>query len=582
MRRTHGTPWLALGLSAALLSPGAAQAKGIYSGKVSLSGFLYAESDGIDVTNGGDATVKTAAAARLAYGDLRATVDARRIAKEKLDFHLDVRLRLTGSLDFESKFGSEFFANRTTDSAGTSSRGYLGGPEYDLREAYVNVRFTEQLGLQVGRMFIAEADSVKLDGVRLWRQFGAHWTGTLFVGGYPNPYSRSLLSDYEPPCSAGVAGERGNSAASTGACAGEGRKLGFAAGAGARYSYKSLWGSVGVVGSFFGGLSDGGPVQINPLAKDYNAATTDVGQANLLEPDAALDAPRVYLAWLNAWRPIERFDLFSDLVFDAYGSGGPQLTRLVLLGTLRVLPTDRLTLRIGASYMSSLAINMYLNRMVYNRISGVTPLSQGISFVENNLTILRTGRAEGRLTLDSLLVRRLGGFVEGRVRFRTLLGGDSVPGVYDDRSLYGSNTSSLAGDGTIGLRDTGSVAGLRGSLSYSFISDFRATNHVINFDIGREFWQDRIGLTLNYVAAITKDKGSPDEICGPTSPFRGCFGLRSGMTHEVGLLATLNPWRTLFVVADYRFIALLTDARGTTTYPPTLSHSILARVEFRW
>lgn len=583
-----------VGAALSLLDGGAAQAqsKGVYSGKVSLSGFYYAETDGLDIKK--DDTLipqKIATASQLGFGELRATVDARRIAKERIDFRLDVRLRFTGTYNFELKFDDSFLDKRdTTNNFGLTSRGYLGGPEYDLREAYVNVRFSNTMGLQIGRMYVNEADNIKLDAARLWRSFGPHWTGSAFVGGYPNPYSRSLLSDYSSPCGAGVAGITVGDPATSGPCAAQGLQFGLGAGAGARYSYDRLWGSVGLVGSFFFGSGDGGKVQANPAAASVlGTPMPPVEQANLQDPSGSLDSPRIFLAWLNAWRPLEKFDLFSDLVLDAYGSAGPQLTRLVLLGTVRLLPNDRLTMRIGASYMSSLAINMYLSRMVYNRLSGGTLSAQGLSFIENNLTILRTGRAEGRATLDARLIRRLGGFVEGRFRFRTLLNGGSDPDVYSDKTVYGQFAQSVAGDGSIGLRDTGSLAGLRGSLSYTFIGDYRAMNHVINFDVGRDFWNERIGVTLNYVAAITKDKGPikgmADDACDVSSPFNACYGHRSGMAHELGLLLTLNPWRTLYVVADYRLIALTTDRQPggvVETFPTVISHAILGRLEFRW
>jgi len=337
--------------------------KGVYSGKVALTGFFYTESDGINLT--GDESLllsKLATSTQLGFGELRATVDARRIAKERIDFRLDVRLRLTGDFNFETKFTDDFFDKRKSDNnLGLSARGYLGGSEYDLREAYVNVRFSESFGLQLGRMFINEADNIKLDAVRLWRRFGPNWTGTVFAGGYPNPYSRSLLTDYAPPCGNGVAADIYNPA-TEGRCIPPGLQLGVGAGVGARYSYDRLWGSVGLVGSFFKGEGDGGNVQPDPNARSVmGMPTPPITQSNLLPADGALDAPRVFLSWLNSWRPAERFDLFSDLVIDAYGSAGPQLTRLVLLGSVRLLPNDRLTMRVGASYLSSLAVNMFLS-----------------------------------------------------------------------------------------------------------------------------------------------------------------------------------------------------------------------------
>jgi hypothetical protein len=441
-------------------------------------------------------------------------------------------------------------------------------------------------------MFITEADNLKLDGARIWHNFGQHWIGSTFVGGYPNPYSRSLLTDYTAPCGAGVAGDLSGTA--TGPCTASGPQLGVGLGAGARYFYNTLWGSVGVVGSFFDGPGDGGPVKINTEVYPYGSFGVTPNQPNLAPPDLSLTAPRIYLAWLNSWRPAERFDLFTDLVVDLYGSAGPQLTRLVLLGTIRILRDDRLTLRIGASYMSSLAIDMYMSRLVYNRVSGTTLGALGISAVENNLTILGTGRAEGRATLDARIVRRLGAFVEGRVRYRDLISGSSDASVYvtdttNSASMaYLANVPSLAGDFSVGLRDNGSLAGIRASLVYTGLFDYLATDHVINFEVGRDFWRERIGVTLNYVAAFERDKlvGTMN-VCSPIDPFAACFGMRSGATHEAGLTLTVNPWRTLFFLIDYRFVALLTDPQppgqpNPTTFPTVLSNAMLGRIEFRW
>lgn len=582
-----------LGLLAAVAAPVSAQADGVVTGKVSLTGFYYTESDGITIDDSTEVTQvqrKTATNSNLGFGELRAIVDGRRLARERLDFRLDVRLRMTGNFDWERKHSREEDANTLYNnsygpSLGTSARGYLGGREYDLREAYLVFRATPTLHIQFGRMFVNEADTLKLDGVRVARQFSKHWEGSIFAGGYPNPYSRSVLSDYEAPCGAGVSGARLGTA--EGPCETEGPKLALAAGVGTRYTYDTLWGSIGLVGSFFLGPGDGGKVAIND---GYSVMFSPY--STLQAPADGLDNPRVFVSWLNSWRPAERVDLFSDIVVDLYGSAGPQLTRAVLLGTFRLLPNDRLTLRVGYSHLSSLAINMYLSRMVYNRQSGAT-FGSGTAAIENNLTILRTGREEGRVTLDTKIVRRLGAFLEGRFRYRSLINGDSNADVYKSADVgYAANTQNLAGDVTLGLRDTGSLKAIRAGLSYSAIFDFRANNHVINFDIGRDFWNERIGFTFNYVAAITADKLKTETdgtltpcSVSPTEAFATCFGKRSGSTHEVGVLFSANPFRTLFFILDYRFIAMLTGKQNYTDPiepAPVLSHSILLRSEYRW
>ncbi len=587
--RGRGLAVAAAVLAAACL-PGVAHADSVFTGRISLTGFFYTESDSIDPNN--EPERKRATTANLAFGDLRLTLNALRAAKGRLDFRFDARVRGTGDFDFERKFttdpdaGAKLSANSGL-SLGYSSRGYVGGREYDLREFYLLIRATDKFHLQLGRMFVTEADNLKLDGLRFIRIFGPHWDGTLFGGLYSNPYSRSVLTDYVPPCGQGVAGS--STGLATGPCETNGFQLGVAAGIGARYAYDTLWGNIGITGSFFLGPGDGGRVVSNPTAT-IPANLPEPVVANLQPADTTtLDQPRIFVSWLNSWRPAERVDLLSDVVVDVYGSAGVQPTRALALGTFRLVKNDRLTLRLSYSHMSSLAINLYLNRLVYNRLSGTTLLAQGVSAVENNLTVLRTGRDEGRVTLDSRFYRRLGAFIEGRLRSRFLINGESNPTVYNDKTLYGNNTQNLAYDVSGGLRDTGSLKGIRFGLTYSGIFDFRANNHVINFDIGRDFADDRFGFTVSYVLALTRDKVPPGGAagsCSPTDPFLSCYGARSGSTHEVGVQLTASPVRSLFFLLDYRFIALLTDPQdlsiGLTTYPPTLSHAILFRTEYRW
>jgi len=581
-----------------LLAPSVATAGPVYRGKVSLTGFYYTEDDGVDPTLNIDKRIATNS--NLGLIDLRATVLASRLWKERLDFKLDFRLRVTGSLDFERKFdtnsklsGDDFYKTPL----GTSARGYLGGREYDLREAYVIFRPIPTWHLSLGRMYIAETDAIKVDGARVSHDFGSHWYGSAFFGGYANPYSRSLLTDYVAPCGSGVAGQRSDtptiisgpfdptpSELATQQCQTDGGKFGLVGGAGARYNYDVLWGTVGAAASFFLGPSDGG--NVGPNLSASTPMGTDPIQRNLIDPSSSLDAPRVFVSWFNSWRPHERVDVMSDLVVDLYGSAGPQLTRAVLMSSIRALTDDKLTIRLGYSHMSSLAINMYLARLVYNRTAGTTLAAIGASAVENNLTVLRTGRDEGRITLDSRFFRRLGGFIEGRFRSRMPLNGDSVPDVYS-QTLYTKNTSNLAGDVSLGVRDTGTFAGIRASLIYSLIFDYRAQNHVVSFDIGRDFWKDRISASLGYTVAITTDQFANNDkvFCTPGDPFSGCFGKRAGQTHEGNAQVTLNPWRTLFFLVDYRLIAMTSDDRKdlpTKEVPTVFTHAILFRSEFRW
>jgi hypothetical protein len=93
----------------------------------------------------------------LGYGDLRAVIDARRLPGN-FELHLDGRVRLTG----------EYSTDAATQGADQiTARGYLGGKEYELRQAWTRRR-GEQWDFALGRMIVSEADALRLDGARLW------------------------------------------------------------------------------------------------------------------------------------------------------------------------------------------------------------------------------------------------------------------------------------------------------------------------------------------------------------------------------------------------------------------------------
>jgi hypothetical protein len=436
-------------------------------------------------------------------------------------------------------------------------------------------------------MFVNEADILKIDGARLLRRFGPHWEGSVFLGGNPNPYSRSILSDYTPPCGAGVSTPLVNEAGQIVAAPCQtGTNFGIAAGLTARYEYSTLWGSLALVGSVFGSPGDGGPVQVEDPAVLMDRGLQQ--PANLQLPSLGLDSPRIYVSWINSFRPIERLDLFANLVVDLYGSGGPQITRLVTLGTLRLLRDDRLTLRLGYTRMSSLAINMYLNRMLYSRVLGGTLTDQGAGIIENSLTVLRTARDDVRATADVKIVRRLGAYIDAHFRHRALLGAGSNPTVYE-AAAYTDNTANFGVEVAAGLRDSGTLYGIRAALSYIALFNFRGSSDVLSLDLGRDFLGERLTLDFQYVLALTRDNGAAFAGTGCTAEMAfapQCYGQRSGVTHELGLTLTGNPWRKLFLLFDYRLTAMQTSPIGTTEpkteVPTVIGNSILVRGEYRW
>lgn len=576
--------------------------------RISLTGFYYQEQELPALS-----TSALAAQTRIGMGDARIVLDGRELLG-RLDARLDVRSRISGSsdtaasgFDFENKFSPQIAAAPTNQVA---YRGYLGGPEFiDLREMYLRILLRPRLRLSLGRMFMVEADAQKIDGARLQLELGSSWELGLFVGGAPNPYSRYLLSDYDAPCGNGVAAgdtqlnlqnpiapANGVTAPAQLAAAGEpcrpsGPQLALTGGLTARYRWRQWWwGTLGLSGAFYGG--DG----VSAVERDPTV-TDRIG--NLALANNERDAPRVFLSWTTQASPIKRLQLFADVVFDLAGSSGAQVTRALVSGNLRLFPGDRLHLRATYVYLSSLAIGMYLRNFLYNRNPNGTTLG-GLGVVENNLTLLRTGRNEARLSGDLQLLRALHLFAEGRLRHRSLLDGEQNPDVYLDAS-YQESQRNLAGDVTLGLRDGGTVRGLRSTLSYGFLQGFRSQSHHLRALMGysvRRTERELATLEAEYAALATADEGADGTSCANLVPLSiqggdgraqidprlsvflpDCFGRRRGVTHEAGLTFTLSPTPRMFVLLDYRFTAMLTDPQPELATPTVLGHSLLLRLE---
>lgn len=574
--------------------------------RVSFTGLFYTEHE-IGVPPGVQPVL--ASPTDLLFGDLRLELSATQLAK-RVDLHLDVRERFTGSFDFERKFTDNYFA---TASNYRSARGYLGGREHDLRQAWVGLRVGRQTMLMFGRMVIREADALKIDGARIRMPWGEHWEVSAFFGGYPNPYSRSLFSDYIPPCGAGVA-SGGSAVINLGPlgqsypggtlpiapdpCRSAQTQLSLAGGLAARYRYSRFAGQLGLVGALLGGLGDGGPVLLDPVRPPDPSCMPD--RAGNLQPAdiCRRDAPRFYLNWQNQLPQLGPVELFTDLVVDLHGSHGPQLTRALAVASIHLLPKQRMTLRTGYTYLSSVAIDQFLRLQLYNRAPNGTTLDprDSAGIVENNLTVVRTARQEARVSVDATLYKQWSLWAEGRFRHRSLLGGERNPQVFRS-PLYTDQVRTLAYDATLGVRNSGLFSELRLGATYTFLRDFRAQNHLFRISLGRPLARERITLEGDYLLLATRDDGVGKTACANNlNPPLGqdylarldprqslfaadCFGRRRGLTHELGVTATAIPWRHLVILADYRVTLVQTDPQAGVPIPTLLGHSLWLRLE---
>jgi hypothetical protein len=498
----------------------------------------------------------------LAYADLRLQLDGRRLPGN-FELHIDGRVRITGELGI-----NEY---DVANAAGYTSRGYLGGREYELRQMYV-MRRGESTDFALGRFFVPEADLMKLDGVRVWYRFKKpHWDFSAFAGGYPNPYSRSLTTDYQ--------GANGYYGAPLGG------------GADVSYVYDKYWGSLAAAVIYLGGNNDGGPINIMDVTPVYTTET-----------------PRSFLNWVGYERFTSWLDIYHNLVLDLSGSAGVQLTRLDAFATVRA--GKHLTFRLGYDHLSSLGIEIFLTPILQSRTylaqNGVTMLPS----ITNNLVVERTAHDQAYLNVDA----HWGLFnvwAEGRVRIRSL-----INETYDPQ-FAGQPTASiapLAGDATFGLRDLGTLKKLRLGLWYTFLDDYRSLSYILGFSMGRNFLEERLGFDFEFLYAKTTDFGAngtfaaiptscaspntglptssaniPIMMMGMTTSYvaaaldQTCHGTRDGGSYEAGLTITGNPWKHWFGMIDYRVVAIDgKDANNPGGAPVIFTHQLLLRIEARY
>lgn len=501
--------------------------------RLSLTGMYLAEQEGAVPTR----SAQVSSPFELGYGELRAVIDGRRLPGQ-FDLHADLRLRITG----------EFSTDAATQAADQiTSRGYLGGREYELRQLWFKRR-GESIDFGFGRMIVAEADALRLDGVRLWYRPRKHWDMSAYAGAYPNPYSRSLTTDYL------------------------GGNFAFAGGADATYTYDKIWGSFSASGSYFSGNDDGGALNPNLITTGMAGGTTST------------EAPRIWITWTDYVRLLSWLDIFTDLVVDAYGAAGAQLTRLDALATMRA--GRHFTIHLGYDHLSAFAIEMWLTNLLSSRAGYMA------NTIENNLIVNRTARDEARADAD-VAFGKTDIYAEGRFRRRAQVNLGADP---EFVSMGNAVLPGLAYDATVGIRDRGTLAAIRAGLWGMYLSDYQARSVLVGVDLGRSFLDERLGVDLSFVYAKTTDDGAQNPLpaCGTTltlTTYQTCYGTRDGAEYELG--ATVNGMMGTHWLAflDYRMVFDQTGGTfpqglgmgaATPAQPSVITHMLLLRIEARY
>jgi hypothetical protein len=484
----------------------------------------------------------------LAYGDLRLVLDGRRLPGN-FEMHFDGRVRITGEVDQ---------AGLDAGAGGDTARGYLGGREYQLYQWYVLHR-GESVDFSFGRQVVLEADAMRIDGIRLWYRFAKpHWDLSFFAGGYPNPYSRSLTTDYQYS-----ALWQGSPSGYLGAPIG--------GGADASYVYDKFWGSLAVAYVYTGGNDDGGPLDPLNVTANYQRENA-----------------RSFINWVGFERFTSWLDVYHNLVVDMTGAGGAQFTRLDLFATARA--GKHFTIMLGYDHLSAIAVEMFLNNLLQNRLflsqNGITVLPS----ITNNLLIERTGRDQVRGNLDAHwgLVNI---WAEGRFRVRSLINTGVDPQFIGPNGVITLDGANLAGDATFGIRDLGTLKKLRLGVWYTYLNDYRSQSHIAALNMGRGFYDERLTFDFSFLYARTRDNGvtaaqmmtqCPGGF-GPPAVQPVCYGTRDGSSYELDFTFTGNPWKHWFVFLEYQMVANLSaDELNPTGAPSIITHVFLGRIEVRY
>jgi hypothetical protein len=471
-----------------------------YRGRVSTTGVLYDESSDalVDpVLNVGD---DPASGQTILYGDLRGRIEAAHIQGGKWDAVGDFRLRLPADE--------------------LSARGWLGGSESDLREAYF-LRRGKKTDLALGRLILRDLDASTVDGVKLIHRPSRAFELGAFAGLYPNPFSRSLSTDYVPDRAP--------------------QDMPAATGAWGGYRTATAHGSIGVAGIF---------------PQDDEDA-----------PDP--DPTRAFATASGYWRARPGVDLFHYLVVDLVGRGGTQLMNAQL--GLHWRASDVLVVEAGASHMSTYAIELYLRDYLE------APDTPTPGRVQNNLFIARMASDEGRLGA-TYLVRKQRVDVYGQVRYRSrgMIASDDLPAEIAD--LPPDTQLDVSG----GVRQRRSIAGLDLGLSFLYIDGDRTSTQAVTARVRRGFLDDRIDVDLDatYLAYSDTCAFAPGGIPSEAN----CSGTADGTIVEVGGAAVWRRDKHWLFLADYHYStnsATARSAAGVETAEPTIvGHTFFARAQY--
>jgi hypothetical protein len=381
----------------------------------------------------------------LLWGDLRARIEADHISGGSFDFLGDFRLRFTPD-DYTVP------PNGTPASPVTTSRGWIGGKEYDLRELFARYG-SDSASFSVGRLILRDVDAMTVDGATFAGRTSPSFEFGIAAGLFPNPYSRSLNTDYK------FAADDTRSV--TGYPA--------AVGAWGGYRYAQFYGSVGA-GAIF-------PRNTSPTFTEDN---------------------RIFVTARGYARVSPTVNFFHYGVVDAAGAAGAQLTNLQLGADW--MATAPLRIELAYSHMSTYAIETYFR----NYLETVTdPM-----IITNNLDVARMAADEGRLGANYDAGAGLDVFGQFRYRRR-----DAIETSQLNAAIVALPAEAQI-DVSAGVRKKNAVAGWDLGANAAYITGDRTTSIYATVRGAHSYLDDRMDLDLDLGYVSYKDAVAADSPIG--------------------------------------------------------------------
>jgi hypothetical protein len=366
---------------------------------------------------------------KLLWGDLRGRIEADHISGSSFDVLADLRIRFTPDDREVSPIG-------TVTSPVTTARGWIGGNEYDLHEAFVRYG-SDAASFSVGRLLLRNLDAMTVDGAQFAGRSSASFEYGVAAGLFPNPYSRSFATDYKFAAD----DQRGVA------------DYPVAAGGWAGYRLAAFYGSVGA-----------GAI----LPRNTSATYKENDRTFVTASGYARVSPTV--------------NFFHYGVVDISGDAGTQLTNLQLGADWMV--SAPLRIELAYSHMSTYAIETYFR----NYLEIVTAPGN----ITNNLDVARMAADEGRLGANYAFVQE-GLDIFGQVRFRRR---DTIDTAATDPTIAALPAEAQL-DLSAGVRKKNAVAGWELGANAAYITGDRTTSFYGFVHGAHSYLEDRMDVDLD-------------------------------------------------------------------------------------